>query len=80
MQAKWFDLLTPLIYLRDQATWTVPLGMKFLLDRFNVAGGGVPNYQVIMAGTLLLVLPMLILFAAFQKYFIRGIAVQGRKG
>jgi multiple sugar transport system permease protein len=80
IQAKWFDLMTPLIYLRDQATWTVPLGMKFLLDRFNVSGGGVPNYQVIMAGTLLLVVPMLILFAAFQKYFITGISTQGRKG
>ena len=80
VQAKWFDLMTPLIYLRDQATWTVPLGLKFLLDRFNLAGGGVPNYQVIMAGTLLLVLPMVLLFAAFQKYFIRGIATQGTKG
>ncbi|HZR94149.1 MAG TPA: carbohydrate ABC transporter permease [Gaiellaceae bacterium] len=80
VQAKWFDLMTPLIYLRDAATFTVPLGMKNLLDRFNAAGGGEGDYQVIMAGTLLLVIPMVILFAAFQKYFIRGIATQGRKG
>jgi multiple sugar transport system permease protein len=81
IQAKWFDLITPLIYLRDQALFTAPLGMKVLLDRFNAGGGGEGDYQVIMAGTLLLVLPMIILFAAFQKYFIRGITVQGgRKG
>ena len=80
IQAKWFDLMTPLIYLRDQAQWTVPLGLKFLLDRYNPSGGGEGDYQVVMAGTVLLVLPMVILFAAFQKYFIRGIAVQGRKG
>lgn len=80
IQAKWFDLMTPLIYLRDEAMFTVPLGMKQLLDRFNAGGGGEGDYQVIMAGTLLLVLPMLVLFAVFQKYFIRGIAVQGRKG
>ena len=80
IQAKWFDLLTPLIYLRDQATYTVPLGIKQLLDRFNALGGGSGDYQVIMAGTLLLVVPMILLFAVFQKYFIRGIAVQGRKG
>jgi multiple sugar transport system permease protein len=80
IQAKWFDLITPLIYLRDQALFTAPLGMKILLDRFNAGGGGQGDYQVIMAGTLLLILPMLFLFAVFQKYFIRGIAVQGRKG
>ena len=62
------------------AQWTVPLGLKFLLDRYNPGGGGEGDYQVVMAGTLLLVVPMVVLFAAFQKYFIRGIAVQGRKG
>jgi multiple sugar transport system permease protein len=75
IQAKWFDLITPLIYLRDQALFTAPLGMKILLDRFNAGGGGEGDYQVIMAGTFLLILPMIILFAVFQKYFIRGIAV-----
>jgi multiple sugar transport system permease protein len=80
VQAKWFDLMGPLIYLRDEATFTVPLGLKNLLDRFNAAGGGEGDYQVIVAGTLLLVVPMILLFAGFQKYFIRGIAVQGRKG
>jgi multiple sugar transport system permease protein len=80
VQAKWFDLMTPLIYLRDQVAWTAPLGLYELLDRFNPTGGGQGDYQVIMAGTLLLVLPMVLLFALFQKYFIRGIATQGRKG
>jgi multiple sugar transport system permease protein len=80
IQAKWFDLMTPLIYLRDEALFTAPLGMKVLLDRFNSAGGGVGDYQVIMAGTVLLVLPMVILFAIFQRYFVHGIATQGRKG
>jgi len=80
VQAKWFDLITPLIYLRDTALWTVPLGLKSLLDRFNPTGGGIGDYQVVMAGTLLLVIPMVLLFGIFQKYFIRGIAVQGRKG
>ena len=80
IQAKWFDLITPLIYLRDQTAFTVPLGIKLLVDKFNLAGGSIPEYQLIVAGTLLLVLPMVLLFAGFQKYFIRGIAVQGTKG
>jgi multiple sugar transport system permease protein len=80
VQAKWFDLMGPLIYLRDQAAYTVPLGLYQLLNIYNPSGGGEGDYQVIMAGTLLLVLPMVLLFAVFQKYFIRGIATQGRKG
>jgi multiple sugar transport system permease protein len=80
IQSKWFDLMTPLIYLRDASTFTATLGMKQLFDRFNAVGGGQGDYQVIMAGTLLLIVPMIALFAIFQKYFIRGIAVQGTKG
>jgi multiple sugar transport system permease protein len=80
IQAKWFDLMTPLIYLRDEALFTAPLGMKVLLDRFNAAGGGIGDYQVIMAGTVLLVIPMVIVFAIFQRYFIQGVATQGTKG
>jgi multiple sugar transport system permease protein len=80
IQARWFDLMNPLIYLRDTSLFTASLGLKVLLDRFNSAGGGEGDYQVVMAGTVVLVLPMLILFAIFQKYFIRGIATQGRKG
>jgi multiple sugar transport system permease protein len=80
IQAKWFDLMGPLIYVKDQTQWTVPLGLKFLLDRYNPSGGGEGDYQVVMAGTVLLVVPMVVLFAAFQKYFIKGISVQGRKG
>jgi multiple sugar transport system permease protein len=79
VQAKWFDLQTPLIYLRDPHTYTVPYGLFQLLNLFNPSGGGQGDYQVIVAGTLLLIVPMLLLFAIFQKYFIRGIAV-GRKG
>jgi multiple sugar transport system permease protein len=82
VQAKWFDLITPLIYLspRDISTYTAPLGLKLLVDKFNLAGGSIPQYQLIVAGTLLLVLPMILLFGLFQRYFIQGISTQGRKG
>ena len=79
-QAKWFDFQNPLIYLRDPHTYTVPLGLFQLLNVYNPSGGGEGDYQVIVAGTLLMVLPMVLLFAIFQKYFIQGISVQGRKG
>jgi multiple sugar transport system permease protein len=80
MQAKWFDLLQPLIYLRDSALYTLPLGLKTIFDQFGLGGGGEQQWQVIMAGTVLTVLPMIVLFAVFQRYFVSGIATQGRKG
>ncbi len=81
-QAKWFDLMTPLIYLAgtDAKLFTLPLGLKTILDSFGLGGGGEGEWHVIIAGTVLTVLPMLILFAIFQRYFVEGIATQGRKG
>jgi multiple sugar transport system permease protein len=80
LQAKWFDLLTPLIYLRDSALYTLPLGLKTILDQQGIGGGGEGRWEIIMAATVVTVLPMVILFAIFQRFFIEGIATQGRKG
>jgi multiple sugar transport system permease protein len=80
VQAKWFDLMDPLIYLRDAELFTLPLGLKTIFDQFGLGGGGEQEWQVIMAGTVLTVLPMIILFGIFQRYFVSGIATQGRKG
>jgi multiple sugar transport system permease protein len=80
LQAKWYDLMTPLIYLRDTALYTLPLGLKTILDQQGHGGGGEGRWEIIMAGTVVTVLPMVILFAIFQRYFIQGIATQGRKG
>jgi multiple sugar transport system permease protein len=80
VQAKWFDLMGPLIYLRDSALFTLPVGIKTILDRFGQGGGGEGDWQIIVAATLILTLPMVVIFGLFQKYFIEGIATQGRKG
>jgi multiple sugar transport system permease protein len=80
LQSKWFDLMTPLIYLRDAALYTLPLGLKTILDQQGAGGGGEGRWEIIMAGTVLTVLPMVILFAIFQRYFVEGIATEGRKG
>jgi multiple sugar transport system permease protein len=79
-QAKWFDFMGPLIYLRDSALFTLPVGIKTILDQFGQGGGGEGDWQIIVAATLILTLPMVVIFAIFQKYFIEGIATQGRKG
>jgi multiple sugar transport system permease protein len=80
LQAKWFDLMTPLIYLRDNALLTLPLGLKTILDSFGQSGGGEGEWGLIVAATVIATVPMLVMFAVFQKYFLEGISTQGRKG
>jgi multiple sugar transport system permease protein len=72
--------MTPLIYLRDEALYTFPLGLKTVLDQFGQGGGGEAEWQIVVAATVLGVLPMIVIFALFQRYFVTGIATQGRKG
>jgi multiple sugar transport system permease protein len=77
-QAKWFDLLQPLIYLRDTALMTLPLGLKTILDSFGQSGGGEGDWQLIIAATVIAVIPMLVIFTVFSKYFLEGATAQAR--
>jgi multiple sugar transport system permease protein len=74
---SWNDLFSPLIYLNTQDKMTVQLGLAFLRGR---AGTGVEKYGIVMAGSLLGILPMLILYIFGQKYFVQGLARTGMKG
>jgi multiple sugar transport system permease protein len=79
-KASWTDLTKPLIYLRDTNQFTIPRGLYNLLGVLGPSGGGHGDYQIIIAGTVLATLPMLIIFFLGQRYFMEGIATQGRKG
>jgi len=79
-KANWTELQKALIYLRSDSDFTVPRGLKNLLDLYGPSNGGHGDYQVIIAGTVLATLPMIIVFFLGQRYFVEGIATQGRKG
>lgn len=69
----WNDFLRPLIFLNDNALWTLSMG----LARFQ--GTYVTQWNQLMAGSLITMLPILVLFIFAQKYFIEGIAMSGLK-
>jgi multiple sugar transport system permease protein len=71
---SWNDLLDPLIYLRDLPTYTTTVGLAFFQGQF------VGKWPEMMAGALVSLLPMIVLFVVAQKYFVRGIALSGLKG
>jgi multiple sugar transport system permease protein len=71
----WNDFLGPLIYLLDQKTFTLGLGLQF----YQSQHGGT-QWNLLMAASTIVVAPVLILFFFTQKQFIQGIAVTGLKG
>ena len=73
--ASWDDFLWPLLVLDDMPKRTLPLGLALFRQQF-----GMMDWNVIMAGTLLSILPVLIVFFAAQKNFIEGITLSGIKG
>jgi len=71
----WNDFMGPLIYLIDQKTFTLGLG----LQAYQSQHGGTP-WNLLMAATTMVIAPVLILFFLAQKQFIQGIAMTGLKG
>ncbi len=70
----WNDFMGPLIYLSDQRLYPLSLG----LYAFNVQAGG--SFGMMMAGSLLMTLPVIVIFFFAQKYFIQGVTLTGMKG
>ena len=75
-QGAWNDFLGPLIYLNDTDLHTLALG----LFRFRGIPGQGSLYNEMMAASVLMVLPVLIVFALFQKQFVEGVTLTGLKG
>jgi multiple sugar transport system permease protein len=81
-QASWNNLQSALIYLNAGSVegFTAPLGIAYAMTKYSPTNGGQGDYQFVMVATLLITLPMLILFAFGQRHFIEGVATEGRKG
>jgi multiple sugar transport system permease protein len=76
--AHWNDFLEPLIFLNKPELFTVALGLRYFQTLPNEAQE--PREQLLMAASLVTTLPILILFFAAQRYFVRGIVMTGIKG
>ncbi|WP_405431599.1 carbohydrate ABC transporter permease [Micromonospora sp. NBC_00617] len=70
----WNDYLGPLIYLRSPELRTIQLGLNTFISQYNA------EYALIMTGSVLSVLPVVVIFLLGQRYFIEGIASTGLKG
>jgi arabinosaccharide transport system permease protein len=71
---SWNNFLWPLIVLRSSEKLTLPIGLSTLLTPYG------NNYDVLIAGSVMAIFPVLILYIFFQRYFIEGMTAGGVKG
>ncbi len=69
----WREFLWPLLVAADDSMKTLPVGLASLSGQFST------DYGVLMAGALLSLLPVLVVFLALQRYFIRGLTAGALK-
>jgi multiple sugar transport system permease protein len=74
--AAWQDFQKPLIYLSTENNFVLQLGLIV----FKASGGGVPQWHYLMAASVVVMLPVLVLFFLGQRYFTEGVALTGIKG
>ena len=71
---SWNNFLWPLLVLRSSDKYTLPIGLNTLVTPYG------NNYDLLIVGSFFSVLPILILFLCFQKYFIEGMTAGAVKG
>lgn len=70
----WNDFLGPLIYLTKTELKTIQIGLRMFISQYSA------EYGLIMAASVVALIPVLIVFLALQKYFVQGVASAGLKG
>ncbi|HIT90482.1 MAG TPA: carbohydrate ABC transporter permease [Candidatus Merdenecus merdavium] len=72
--ATWNDYLGPTIYLKTEAKKTIQIGLQRFIGQYS------SEYGLMMAGAVISLVPVLIVFLALQKHFVAGVATSGIKG
>jgi multiple sugar transport system permease protein len=73
-QGTWNALFWPAVLLQDKTQYTIPIGIA------NFIGAYQTNWPPLMAASVLAIVPILVIFVVFQRYFVAGIASAGVKG
>ncbi len=72
--STWNDFLGPLIYLTKNEVKTIQIGLRMFISQYSA------EYGLIMAASVVALIPVLIIFLSLQKYFVQGVAATGIKG
>jgi len=75
---SWNDFVNPLIYLQLPEKFTLAVGLNYFKNQPEM--GGEPTQHLLMAASVMVILPVILLFFATQRYFVQGIVLSGIKG
>lgn len=70
----WNDFMGPMIYFNSEHNKTIPLGIRMFVGQYST------EYQLIMAASVVSLVPVIILYVFCQQYFVQGIATSGLRG
>lgn len=70
----WNDFLGPMIYLTKTELKTIQIGLRMFISQYSA------EYGLIMAASVVVLIPVLIVFLSLQRFFVEGIASSGLKG
>jgi multiple sugar transport system permease protein len=73
-QGTWNGLFWPAVLLQDRSEYTIPIALTFFRQIYQT------QWPVLMAASVLAIVPILVLFVAFQRYFVAGVTSAGVKG
>lgn len=71
---SWMNFMWPLIVVNSQEKFTLPVGLSYFQSLHHT------DWTVLMAGSMMMLLPILIVFIFNQRYFVEGIKLSGIKG
>ncbi len=71
---QWNSFLWPLIVTNSEEMWTLPVGLATFQSQYSV------QWHLLMAGSVIAVLPILVIYIVGQKWFVRGITLTGMGG
>ena len=75
---NWNAFIDPLIYLRSTENYTLSLGLRFFQQAPET--GDMPQEPFLMAASIMVIIPPILLFLFAQRYFVRGVVLSGIKG
>jgi multiple sugar transport system permease protein len=72
--ATWNDFLGPMIYLTETKLKTIQIGLRMFISQYS------SEYGLIMAASVVALIPVLVVFLSLQRFFVEGVAATGLKG